>query len=104
MSLDSKQDEVTDFHEFLNSFIKTHEATTTETKDYKDRILSHAKPLYNKYLDAYKKNYDREKVKKEEKREHDYKQFQIIDKKKNENQSGLKKKLREKCKSYYGLK
>ena len=36
----------------------------------------------NKYFDTYKKNYDSEKVKDEEKRGYDYKQFEIIDKKK----------------------
>ena len=63
MSLDSEYNEMTDFHELLNSFINTHKATNTETKDRKDRILSYVKPLYNKYLDTYKKNYDSEKVK-----------------------------------------
>ena len=38
MSLDSKYD---DFHALLNAFINTHEATTTETKDRKNRILSY---------------------------------------------------------------
>ena len=41
----------------------------------KNRILSNVKKLYNKYLDTYKKNYDSEKVKDEEKRGRDYKQF-----------------------------
>ena len=50
-----------------------------------------------------KKKFDSEKVKDEEKRGRDYKQFEIIDKK-NKNQSGLKKKPREKCKNHYGLK
>ena len=36
----------------------------------------------NKYFDTYKKNYDSEKVKDEEKRGYDHKQFEIIDKKK----------------------
>ena len=63
---------------FLNAFINTHEAITTETKDRKDRILSYVKPLYNKYLDAYKKSYDSEKVKDKEKRGRDYKRFEII--------------------------
>ena len=37
--------------------------------------------LYNKYFDTYKKNYNSEKVKDEEKRGRDYKQFETIDKK-----------------------
>ena len=82
MLLDSKYDEMTDFHKLLNSFINTHKATNTETNDRKNRILSYVKPLYNKYLDAYKKNYDSEKIKVEEKRGRDYKRFEIIDKKK----------------------
>ena len=82
MSPDSKYDEMIDFYELLNSFINTHKATTTETKDRKNEILSYAKPLYNEYLDTYKNNYDSEKVKDEEKRGCDYKRFEIIDKKK----------------------
>ena len=42
--------------------------------------MSYVKPLYDKYLDAYKKNYDSEKVKDEEKKR--VRQFKIIDKKK----------------------
>ena len=82
LSLGSKYDEMNDFHELLYSFINTQKATNTETNDRKNRILSYVKPLYDKYLDAYKKNYDSEKVKDEEKRGRDYKQFEIIDKKK----------------------
>ena len=37
---------------------------------------------YNKYFDTYKKDYDSEKVKDEEKKGRHYKQFKIIDKKK----------------------
>ena len=55
MSLGSKYDVMTDFHEFLNSFINTHKAITDEINDRKNRILSYVKPLYNNYLDAYKK-------------------------------------------------
>ena len=50
MSLDSKYDEMTDFHKLLNSFINTHVAITVETKDCKDRILSYVKPFFNKYF------------------------------------------------------
>ena len=55
MSLGSKYDEVIDFHTLLNAFINTHETTTNETKDRKNKILSHVKPLYNEYFNAYKK-------------------------------------------------
>ena len=65
-----------------NALINTHEATTTETKDRQDRIMKNVKQLHNKYFDTYKKNFDSEMVKGEEKRGHDYKQFEIIDKKK----------------------
>ena len=57
-----------DFYTLLNAFINTYETTTTETKDHKNRIMNNVKQLYNKYLDTYKKNYDGEKVKDEEKR------------------------------------
>ena len=79
MSLGSKYDVINDFHTLLNAFINTHKATTTETNDRKNRILSNFKQLYNKYLDTNKKNYDSGKVKDEEKRAYDYKQFEIID-------------------------
>ena len=70
-----------DFHALLNAFINTHEATTTEKKDCKNRIMKNVKQLYNKYFSTYKKNYYSEKVKDEEKRGRNYKHFEIIDKK-----------------------
>ena len=79
MSLGSKYDEMNEFYTLLNAFTNTHEATTTETTDRKNGILSNVKQLYNKYLDTYKKNYDSERVKDEEKRGRDYKQFEIIE-------------------------
>ena len=54
MSLDSKYNEINDFYTLLNEFIKTHEASTTETKNRKIRILNNANQLYNKYFDTYK--------------------------------------------------
>ena len=81
MSLGSKYDEMIDFYTLLNAFINTHEVITTKTKDRKDRIMNNVKPLYDKYFDTYKKNYNSE-VKDEEKRGRNYKQFKIIDKKK----------------------
>ena len=56
MSRGSKYDQMIDFHTLLNAFINTHEATTTETNDWKNGILSYVKQLYNKYFDTYKKN------------------------------------------------
>ena len=41
--------------------------------------MSYVKPLYDKYFDTYKKNYDSKKLTDEEKRKYDYKQFEIID-------------------------
>ena len=41
--------------------------------------MSYVKPLYDKYFDTYKKNYDNKKLTGEEKRKYDYKQFEIID-------------------------
>ena len=55
MSLLSEYDEMNDFYMLLNAFIDTHEATTTETKDRKDRNMNNVKRLYNKYSDACKK-------------------------------------------------
>ena len=81
MSLDSKYDKMINFYTLLNPFINTHQATITETKDCKDRIMNNVKPIYDEYFSTYKKNYDSE-VKDKEKRGHDYKQFKIIGKKK----------------------
>ena len=63
----------------LNAFISTHKASTDETNDRKNRILSHVKLLYNNYLNAYKKDYDNKELTDEDKIKHDYKQFEIID-------------------------
>ena len=46
---------MTNFHGLLDSFINIHEAITNERNDRKNRILSYVIPLYDKYLDAYKK-------------------------------------------------
>ena len=40
--------------------------------------MKNVNQLYNKYFDTYIKNYDSEKVKEEQKRGRDYKQFEII--------------------------
>ena len=63
----------------FNAFIKTHEWSTTETKNHKNRILNNVNQIYNKYFDTYKRSYKSEKVKEKEKRGRDYKQFEIID-------------------------
>ena len=55
MSLGSKYDEINDFYVLLKSFINTHEATTAETNDRKNKILSYVKPLYDQYFNAYQK-------------------------------------------------
>ena len=67
MSLGPKYDEMNDFYALLNAFINAHEATTTETKNRKDRIMNNVNQFCNKYFDTYKKSYDSEKVKDEEK-------------------------------------
>ena len=68
MSLGSKYDEINDFYTLLNTFINTHEAITTETKDRKNRIMNNVKLLHDEYLDAYKKNYDIKELTDEDKR------------------------------------
>ena len=55
MSLGSKYDEMIDFYELLNSFINTHKAINTKTKDRKDKIMNNVKSLYDNYFDAYQK-------------------------------------------------
>ena len=72
MSLRSKYGEINYFYTLWNAFINTHEATTTETKNRKNRVLNNVNQLYNKYFDAYKKNYNNGKVKDKEKRGRDY--------------------------------
>ena len=57
-----------DFYTLLNAFINTHDGTTTETKNCKNRNMNNVNQLYNKYFDTYNKNYDSEKVKDEEKK------------------------------------
>ena len=79
MSLGCEYGEINDLYTLLNAFINKHEATTTERKDRKNRIMNTIKQIYNKYLNIYKKIYDSEKVKDEEKRGHDYNRFEIID-------------------------
>ena len=76
MSLGSKYDEINEFYALLNEFISTHETTTTETRNRKNRILNNVNQLYNDYFDLYKKNYNSVNV---ERRKHDYKHFEIID-------------------------
>ena len=70
--------------------------------------MSYAEPLYNEYLNAYKKNYDSE-VKDKEKRERDYKQFKIIDNgdqgpKATKKRRDRDKKTLMKYKNYHGIK
>ena len=79
MSLGSKYYEINDFYTLLNAFINTHKATNTETKNCKERIMTKIVQLYNYYFDRYKKHYDSKKAKDKEKREHDYKQFEMTD-------------------------
>ena len=43
-----------DLHTLLNAFINTHKATTNETNDLKNIILSYVKRLYDNYFDTYK--------------------------------------------------
>ena len=73
MSLGSNYDEIIDFYELLNSFIDTHKAINTETKDCKDKIMNNVKPLYDNYFDACKKNYNNKELTDEDKRKYDYK-------------------------------
>ena len=56
MSLGSKYDEINGFYTVLNELINTCEATTTETKNCKNRILNNVSQLYNDYFDLHKKN------------------------------------------------
>ena len=59
--------------------------------------------LYNKYFDTCKQNYDSEDLNKEDKNFLNLTILKFL-MRKNENQSRLKKILRERCKNHYGLK
>ena len=91
MSLGSKYDEINEFYTLLSDF-KNHKPITAETKNSKNRILNNIKQLYDKYFDAYKKNYGSEKVKNKEKGGRDYKRFKIIYNKGQEPKSTKKEK------------
>ena len=97
-----------DFYKYLNSFIDTHKAVTNEIKDRKDKVLSYVESLYNNYFDAYKKNYNNKDLTDEDKRNYDYKQFEIIDNKDQRPILTKKKRLRQKnlmkYKNHYRLK
>ena len=55
MSLGSKYGDINDFYTLLNAFINTHEATNTETKSRKNRILNNVNQLYHQHFNTYKK-------------------------------------------------
>ena len=59
LSIDSKNGELQEFWELLSDF-KNLKPATIETKNHKNRIMNNFSQLYNKYFDAYKKNYDSE--------------------------------------------
>ena len=103
MPLGSKYDIMIDFYTLLNAFINTHKATTDETNDHKNRTLSYVKLLYDKYLDAYKKNYNSEGIKDVEKRGRDYKRFEIIDKEKQKSE-WTEEKTKIEIQNHYSLK
>ena len=90
MSLCSKYDEINDFYTLLNAFISTHEATTTKTKNRINRITNNVNQIYNDYFELYKTNYNSRNVKIEENRGRDYKQFEIIDNRRQEPKSTKK--------------
>ena len=48
MSLSSEYDEINDLYRLLNAFISMHEATNTEIKNRKNRILNNVNQLYYK--------------------------------------------------------
>ena len=81
VSIDSKHGELKEFYKLLGGF-KNHKPITNGTKNLKDRILNNAKQLYNKYLEIYKKNYDREDLKKGNENFFDPNQFKVLGKKK----------------------
>ena len=107
MSLGSKHDEMDNFNTLLNAFIKTHKESTTETKNRKKTVMKEFVQIYDYYFDLYKKSYNSKKVKDEEKRGLDYKQFEIIDNGAQEPNSTKKRRDQDKkmmeYKNHYGL-
>ena len=95
MSLGSKYDEINNFYMILNAFINTHKATTTKTKNRKNKILNNVNQLYNDYFDVYKENYYSENLnERDEKILKEFHQFKILGKK-SKNQIRQKKIQRE---------
>ena len=64
MSLGSKYDDINEFYTLLNAFINHN-----WNKFIKIKLLNNINKLYNKYFDAYKKDFDSEKLKDEEKKD-----------------------------------
>ena len=69
--------------------------------------MKNVNQLYNKYFDTYKKSYNSEKVKDEEKIGRDCKQFEIIDNRDQERKSTKKEETETKnlmeYRNHYGL-
>ena len=82
--------------------------SSTETKNHKNRILINVNQLYNDYFDLYRRNYNSPNVRNEEKRGHNYKQFEIIgnrgqELKSTKKEGAKKKETLLKYKNHYGL-
>ena len=90
-------------HSFKRIYQYTH-SNQYWTKDCKDRIIKYVKPLYDQYLNTYKKNYGGKNLKDKEKRGCDYIKFEIIDNRDQGPKKDTETKKLMKYKNHYGLK
>ena len=83
MSLDSQYNKIKKFTNLLTIF-KNLKPENPKTHFKKERIMKNVDELYEKYHNAYKKDYDPDELSKTKKKKFDYRQFELFDKTVNE--------------------
>ena len=78
MPLDSKYNKMKEFNKLLISFKSLKTTKKKETQLKKERIMKNVDELYEKYYNVSKSDYDtNDKLKKDKKKNFDYKQFEL---------------------------